>query len=153
MPFNWLICSTRTRSSTACIRCPTRPNSTTGQWRITNRASDVPPPVDITGTRLVSRCTARATRSVNGPGGVRKLSPYTRVVIAMLTPNSAATLSASDCNQSVSDALVWMSLKRILTVPRVSAGMTLVAVLPVSIVVTARVDGSKCALPLSLIHI
>ena len=39
------------------------------------RASEVPPEVESSGVTPVSAATARATRSVKGPGAVRKLSP------------------------------------------------------------------------------
>ena len=64
-------------------------------------------------------------------------------------PNSAAAWSASSSIQSERLAPVWASLKRMLTVARASAGMTFAAGLPMSIVVIASVEGSKCAVPLS----
>ena len=47
--------SVRTRSSTWCMVVPTRPNSTTGQWRLTKRASDVPPVVESVGRDTAGR--------------------------------------------------------------------------------------------------
>ena len=121
----------RARPPDAASRPPS-PTSTTGQWSLMNRASEVPPEVESSGRTPVSASTARTTRSENGPGAVRKLSPATWKRAAMPMPNSAATASASCSIHSDRLAEVWASLKRIFTVARASAGITLLAGLPVS---------------------
>ena len=71
--------ATATRSSTWCIVCPTRPSSTTGHQRRTQRASEVPPLVPSSGVRPVTSCTAPVSMSESGPGSVRKASPLVAV--------------------------------------------------------------------------
>ena len=113
------------------------------------RASEVPPEVESSGVVPVSAATAPTTRSVKGPGSVRKLSPEISKRAAMPTPKAAAARSASSSIQSLSERPVWASLKRMLTVARASAGMTFEAGLPTSIVVIARVEGPKWSVPVS----
>src|SRR6185437_3718721 len=80
-----------TRSSTPWMVALTRPSSTTGQAVLMKRASDVPPPVESDGVRPVTSRTAAATRSVNGPGLVRKATALvgSRASVAR-SPSSAA---------------------------------------------------------------
>jgi len=53
----------------------TSPNSITGQTLRRNRASDVPPVVEGSGSTPVSAFTAAAILSLKAPGGVRNGSP------------------------------------------------------------------------------
>jgi hypothetical protein len=52
----------------------------------------------------------------------------------------------------ISECGVWRSLNRMLKPALVVAGMTFTAGFPVSMVVKASVEGSKCSLPLSSVH-
>ena len=97
----------------------------------------------------VSAAMARQTSALQGPGSVRKLSPEILKRVAMATPVSAATRAASSSIQAERLAPEWASLKRMLRAARASAGITLVAGLPVSMVVSASVEGLKCAVPVS----
>jgi len=74
-------------------------------------------------------------------------SPETLVVSSTVNPNSASILSASLRNHLVTLSELCASLKRIFAVALQSAGITLLAGLPVSTVVIASVDASKCAVP------
>src|SRR5450759_5438185 len=56
--------------------CPTRPNSTTGQWAVMKRASEVPPLVESCGVRPVTFVIASVTSSVNGPGSVTNTQAF-----------------------------------------------------------------------------
>ena len=143
MRFISTIWATSTRSSTACMVLPTIPYSTTGQCAFTNRASEVPPVVENSGTIPVSASTALATRSDKGPGGVIKLSPEILNLTSVSVPHAASTWLASERIQSDKLAPVWASLNRMFTHDVVSAGMTLVAGLSVSIVSTATVEASQ----------
>ena len=74
----------------------TRPSSTTGQAFLMKRASEVPPPVESEGLRPVTSVTASATRSVNGPGLVRKATALlgSKVSVARPPTSAAATRRA-----------------------------------------------------------
>ena len=91
---------------------------------------------------MVSRIAA-ATISVNGPWRVRKASPLMidRTSTLPLKPSpAAATVSAI---QASSSAPLWAGLKRMFSRAFTSRGITLLAVLPTSMVVTSRFDGWK----------
>ena len=63
-----------TCSSAWCMVVPTRPNSTTGQWRGKKRASDVPPVVLSFGRSPVSASMLSARSSLSSPGAVTNAS-------------------------------------------------------------------------------
>ena len=88
----------------------------------------------------------RRRRSAHeGPGWVRKRSPSSLAVEgdARLLPAALAALLDPVAEVAPSAA----SLKRMLKVARASAGMTLIAGLPTSMVVNSRFEASKCAVP------
>ena len=134
-----------TRSSALCIVCPTSPNSATGQWAWMKRASEVPPVVLSSGVRPVTAPIAAARQSLTGPGGTRNDSPLTSQESRYLPPTAASRRSTQSCRL----ALDHLSLKRMLNVARATPGAMLVAGLPMSIVVTCRLDGWKCSVPSS----
>src|SRR6266568_9448899 len=101
-----------------------------------NRASEVPPVVLSSGTRPVTAPIAALRHSLTGPGGTRNDSPLTSQASWYLPP-TAANFSAT---QVLRVSLVHRSLKRMLKVARAPPGTTLVAGLPMSIVVTWRLD-------------
>src|SRR5205807_6049216 len=101
------------------------------------RASEVPPVVLSSGVRPVTAPIAALRHSLTGPGGTRKDSPLTSQASFTLPPTAASFSATQDLRVS----LVHRSLKRILNVARAKPGTTLVAGLPISIVVTWRLDG------------
>ena len=80
---------------------PTRPNSTTGQWFLTNRASEVPPVVESSGHFPVSAKTAFDTISESRPGGVKKLSPEIFISTPISIPVSRVTRTVCSLIQSL----------------------------------------------------
>ena len=110
-----------------------------------NRASDVPPDVDSSGIAPVTSATAAATRSVNAPRSVRNASPLICGVMVILPAKPTDARHTSSSNQSASCWPVWLGLKRMLNRARATPGITLVAVLGASIMVTSRFDGWNSA--------
>ena len=67
----------------------------------------------------------------------------------MSRSNRSACCASAARSQALSEAPVWRSLKRMLSIARAAAGMTLVAGLPTSMLVTCSVDGWNHSLPAS----
>ena len=117
------------------------------------RASDVPPVVDSSHSTPATSRMAPATRSLSGPGGVKKDLPETSTEansIVPLPPSAALARSMRSlrCASSVLD--VHRSLKRVLKRAFTTPGAMLVALLPTSTVVNCSEVGWKCVLPLSI---
>ena len=94
---------------------------------------------DESGMLPVAAATASRTAPTSSPGRVRKLSPLT----ATSSSNRSACCASVARSQSDRLAPVWRSLKRTLSTARARAGMTLLAGLPTSTLVTCRLDGSN----------
>src|SRR6185295_19703661 len=103
------------------------------------RASEVPPVVLSSGVWPVTAPIAAARAALTGPGGTRNDSPLISQVSRYLPPIAASFLSIAARNV----ALDQRSLRRMLNVARARPGTTLVAGLPISIVVTCNVEGWK----------
>ena len=132
-----------TASSRLCMVALHRPNSITGHTARRNRASEVPPVVEGSGSRPVSAFTARAMMSENSPGGVRNGSPE---MIGSARPPCFCAISPTI---SDSEAPEWQSLKRIEMRAFALAGMTLCARFGVSISVISRLLGWNQSVPSS----
>ncbi len=118
---------------------PTAPNSTTGQWSLMNRASDVPPPVVASGVTpvvaLYGGGDGRDERLVLGEEGAavarlpaRRPPPRRRA--------RRASMRRSSSSRSASG--VQTSLKRTLKRKAAAAGMTFQAGLPTSMETISR---------------
>ena len=112
-----------------------------------NLASDVPPDVESSGVIPVFDFIAFSTIAEKSLGKVKKLSPDTLKIEENLILNSFSIIFISLNYQFFNVPDECKSLKRILIVAVVSAGITLLALFPVSIVVTDKLDGSKYSFP------
>ena len=113
------------------------------------RASEVPPVVESSALRPVTAAAASETTSTKGPGSVRKASPLTAMRTWTLPANPSPALAASASIQSLRAWPVWAGLKRMFSRALAWAGITLVAGLPTSMVVTSRFDGWNSGWPSS----
>jgi hypothetical protein len=106
------------------------------------RASLVPPVVDSSGTRPVASPTAATITSVKGLGAVRKASPLILHSLHLGRRSPGRPRGTRPRSSGQVAALVGRVEADV--DPRLGrAGMTLVAGLPTSTVVTSRFDGWK----------
>ena len=107
------------------------------------RASEVPPVVDSSGVTPDTEATASAARAVKSPSGVRKASPLMAAVSETRPSNPSPALAHSASSQATRSAPLWPGLNRMFRPAFAVAGITLVAALPTSTVVTSRFEGWK----------
>ena len=88
----------------------------------------------------------RSSLSMTGPGWVTNDSPLIAMSRSNLSPACWASAARSQADRSLP---VWSSLKRMFSMARAAAGMTLVTGLPTSIEVTCKVEGSNQSVPAS----
>ena len=109
------------------------------------RASDVPPPVSSFGSMPVAALIALRMISIRGPGLVTNDSP----LMEESRSNRSAYRARVARTQAVSEAPLCPSLNRMFSAARADAGITLVALLPTSMLVTCSVEGSNQPVPAS----
>ena len=113
------------------------------------RASDVPPLVVSAGSRRVTAMAAPRMVSTSGPGLVRNTSPMPSKASEKRAPTSLAAFShCARTHASTLGARVQVVVADVEVGPR-RAGMTLVAVFGTEMIVACRLEGWKCAVPLS----